>query len=105
MKILFYQDDTLDLNLDGLVTGLNSASNGRITFREGTARFHISGSSIRYSGSYEQLSRSFVKQAEGADLSICFTKTPYDNNYFFSWTRKTNNCLVLFVGTTNHTAT
>lgn len=83
MKILFYQDDTLDLNLDGLVTGLNSASNGRISFREGTARFQIFGSSIQYSGSYEQLSKSFVKKAEGADLSICFTKIPYDNNYFF----------------------
>ena len=83
MKVLFYQDDTLDLNLDGLVTGLNSAGDGRINFRQGSARFQISGSSIRYSGTYQQLSKSFVKEAQRADLTICFTKIPYDNNYFF----------------------
>jgi len=83
MKILFYEDDSLDFNLDGLLSGVNAAINQSLTLIRGNARFRIIGDTIRYDESYRQLPRALFKEAKDADLSICFTKIPYDNNYFF----------------------
>jgi hypothetical protein len=83
MKVLLYKDNTIDLNLDGLMSGLNAASDKTITFKKGKKRFHISGQSIRFARLYKHLAKSFLTEATTADLVICFTKVPYDNNYFF----------------------
>ena len=83
MKIFLYKDDGLDLNLDGFITGLNRAAGESLTFSRGKARFRIKGETIRYDDSYKQLPRALLNEIKEAQLSICFTKIPYDNNYFF----------------------
>ncbi len=83
MKVLLYKDSTIDLNLDGLLSGLNAVSDKKIAFKKGKKQFHISGQSIRFARLYKQLPKSFLTEAATADLVICFTKVAYDNNYFF----------------------
>lgn len=82
-RVLLFADDTIDLNLDGLIAGLNTITSRGIRFAKGRSRFQIDGSVIRYSQSYEQLSKQMLTEVRSADLSLCFTKVPYDNNYFF----------------------
>jgi hypothetical protein len=55
MKILFYQDGTLELNLNGLLSGPSAIANDNLTLREGNAQFRIVGEAIRYSSAYDQL--------------------------------------------------
>ena len=83
MRVLLFADDTVDLNIDGLVSGLNVGGKDYVTFRKGRSRFNVAGSFIKYAHSYELLSKALLSEATKADLSLCFTKVPYDNNYFF----------------------
>jgi hypothetical protein len=81
MNILLYKDETLHLDLNALSEGLSAAS--ALGVKTGRAKFRLSGSPIRCPDSYDLLGSRLVKESEKADFSFCFTKTPYDNNYFF----------------------
>lgn len=83
MKILLFQDETLNVNLDAVASGVSAADNSSLKASRGETAFRIRGSVIRYAEFYEQLSEELVYEAADADLSFCFTRKPYDNNYFF----------------------
>jgi len=81
MKILLYQDNTLNLNLDAICSGLRAITNLEVA--RGRAQFRIKGRAVRFPATYEQLSAKLINEGRSAKLSLCFTKLPYDNNYFF----------------------
>jgi hypothetical protein len=83
MKVLLYQDDTLNLNLDALSLGLSTVNDSSLQVNEGKVAFRVEGDTLRHPESYEQLSPELLNEAVSADLSFCFTRIPYDNNYFF----------------------
>jgi nucleotide-binding universal stress UspA family protein len=83
MKILVYEDETLEMNLDAVSSGLNAASGSVLDVQKGKAKFRIAGHTIYYPDSYDGLPHKLREEAEGADLSLYFTRKRYDNNYFF----------------------
>jgi hypothetical protein len=83
MKILLYQDNTLDLDIEALSSALSIASSGSLVVEKGTADFRIPSRSFHHPTSYGQLSRNLLNEAKAVDFSFCFTRIPYDNNYFY----------------------
>lgn len=83
MKIFLYEDDSLSLNLSDIATSLTTITEGQIEVHKREIPFQIKGTSIRYPQSYENLPSNLLAEVKDTDYAICFTKYPYDNNYFF----------------------
>jgi hypothetical protein len=81
--VLLYQDDTLNLNLDAVASGISSASGGGLKAHRGEEEFRVDDEAVRYPIAYEGLLDELRDEAREADLSLFFTRKPYDNNYFF----------------------
>jgi hypothetical protein len=88
MKMFFYQDDTLTLDLERLVTGLNDLSAG-VAFRAGKGKVNIPGSVISCPSTYKNLTLPEAISMSGRDLAFVATTKRYDNNYFYEYTGRT----------------
>ncbi len=112
MRVKLYKDNSVEIDLEGIIQGLNKRLS-KITFSIGDAIFSIQTSFLKYPDTYQNLLQDLKNDAEQADLSICSTKIPYENNFFFeysgnivilsfySWEQLTslpqNNGLVYFI--------
>lgn len=84
MHVKLYNDNKLDLDLDGIAQGLNRIVTN-IIFSTGNNLFSPPTSVIKYPDTYRLLPREFKNEAQNFDFTICSTKTPYENNYFFEY--------------------
>ena len=84
MRILMYQDLTLSIDLESVCSGINKLGTS-LRCEPGSVPFRAPGSIIRYPETYSRLSRDLCQEAAGADLAVCCTELPYDNNFFFEY--------------------
>ena len=83
MRILLYHDETIDLNIRGIASGLQAATEWSVA--QGKSQFLTPTQPIRYPDSYQDLSEDLLKESSSANLAICFTRVPYENNFFFEY--------------------
>lgn len=83
MKVLLYQDATLNLNLIGVSEGLNKVTHGDLYFATGRTEFKLKPGSIKYPVTHQQLSQTLAGEIEDAALALIITRTAYENNYFY----------------------
>jgi hypothetical protein len=82
MKIRVYADESISLDLPGIVAGLSSVSKS-LTWSLGKTKFSIKGNHVEYPGSYADIPKKLIAETKGDQLVVFFTEKPYDNNYFF----------------------
>lgn len=82
MKILLYQDDTLDFDLSTISVFLSSRCES-LSVAPGMCKFAVPSVPIQSFNLHSRLPTELVDEAETADLAICGTAHPYENNYFF----------------------
>jgi hypothetical protein len=82
VKIRIFSDDTVDLNLPAIQTGLANNSPS-ITWSLGKAKVKVGRDYIEFPESYKSLPKSIVAESVDDDLVFIFTEKPYDNNYFW----------------------
>jgi hypothetical protein len=91
VRIVLFQDSTLDLDLRGIASGISStAPDIRVT--EGKARFALRTPMVSAASSYSRLGDSLLREANKADLAGLFTKLHYDNNFF--WQSSGNKSII-----------
>ncbi len=95
MRLLLYQDATLKVDFDAICAGINCLGTA-VKCERGVATFHVPTARIEYPDTYNRLPSDLVREAGLADLSICCTEVPYDNNYFFQYGGKV--CILSFSG-------
>jgi hypothetical protein len=95
MRLLLYQDSTLSLDLIAICAGINRL-NTLVSCECGAAPFHVAAPRIEYPDTYASLAPSLLQEAGGADLSVCCTELPYDNNFFFEYSGRV--CILSFSG-------
>ncbi len=95
MKIVYYQDETLDLNLNKLCLGLNDLSGG-VRFRGVNKPTTIHDKVISHPKSYKSLDLANKLKIGENDLALICTTKRYDNNYFYEFTD--NIGILSFVG-------
>ncbi|HEV7893936.1 MAG TPA: toll/interleukin-1 receptor domain-containing protein [Pyrinomonadaceae bacterium] len=83
MNILLYEDATVHANLEAVALGLSATGGPTLNVREGDAKFAVASFPLRYGATHRRLPPAFSAEAERADLSLCFTCVPYDNNHFY----------------------
>jgi hypothetical protein len=84
MKISYYQDNTLTLDLERLVVGLNDLSAG-VLFHASSETTSIAGNTISSPNSYQNLTLANGIAISGRDLAFIATTKRYDNNYFYDY--------------------
>lgn len=92
MQILIYSDETIDLNTQGLASGLEATTGWSVG--AGGEDFTAPTGSVHHPYSYEALPKSLLIEAHSADLAVFFTRVPYDNNFFYM--RSGNLAIVSF---------
>jgi hypothetical protein len=93
MRLLLFQDATLSIDLDAVCAGINSQDTV-VRCERGLARFHVPAARIEHPDTYSRLPSDLVREADRADLSVCCTELPYDNNYFFEYAGRV--CILSF---------
>src|SRR5690348_15094427 len=83
MNIRLYKDESLQINLDAVASGVTTASESVLNVQLGVEEFTVAGNIVLHPNSYDELSPRLRKEAKTSDLSLLFTKKRYDNNYFF----------------------
>src|SRR5437773_5662386 len=84
MKVSYYQDNTLTLDLERLVVGLNDLSAG-VVFSAPSESVSIAGNTLSCPDSYENLKLANGIAISGRDLAFIATTKRYDNNYFYDY--------------------
>lgn len=82
MDIYLYEDKTIHSNLKDVVTGLNSIVR-EVTFHLGSTPFIPPVIPMRDPEIYDLLSSDIWDEINPNGLGLCFTREPYENNYFF----------------------
>jgi hypothetical protein len=82
MKLLLAQDSTLSLDLQRLADGINTVQKV-IECSVARTSFRILSPVVMNPASYRNLPAELVRESEAADLTMCCTSLPYDNNYFW----------------------
>ncbi|WP_432158638.1 toll/interleukin-1 receptor domain-containing protein [Streptomyces sp. bgisy153] len=81
MRIVVYQDASLDLRLEELVARIaHYAPSLGVTL--GSAPFEIPSTHVSCPASYRLLPRRLLDETRSFDLSLLLTEKPYDNNFF-----------------------
>lgn len=83
MKVLLYQDHTLNLNLNALCEGLNRITEDDFYIDTGQLRFTLNPGAIKYPVSHKAVSILLADEIRGVDLVVIITALPYENNYFY----------------------
>lgn len=84
MRITYYRDETIDVDIAALARGLNEISGG-VQFRVGTGVAQIPGRTIRNPDTYNEFELPDDITLEGRDLALIATTKEYDNNYFYDF--------------------
>lgn len=84
MRITYYQDETLDLDLNRLCLGLNDLSGG-VQFNGEHKPTIIRDKVISHPKSYKSLGLAGSLKIGGRDLALICTTKSYDNNYFYEF--------------------
>jgi hypothetical protein len=95
MHIVLYSDDSVPVDLAKLAKNISARSEG-IKCTAGRSTFSVPTDRVMYPQTYSLLPKKFYYANRKADLTICFTKVPYDNNYFFEY--KGDTAIVSFYG-------
>jgi hypothetical protein len=83
MKILLYQDETVNLNLKALCEGLNRITDDDFDVDIGHSAFKLKPGSIKHPISHKGVSAQLAEEIRGWDLVLIITAIPYENNYFY----------------------
>jgi hypothetical protein len=83
MKILVFQDKTLNLNLNGLCGELNKITDDNFHLAIGRTTFNLKAGPIKYPVSHHAVSMILGEEIKDADLVLIITTAPYENNYFY----------------------
>lgn len=84
MKITYYRDHTIDIDLVALAHGLNKISEG-VQFQAGNGIVQIPGQIIHYPDTYNEFKLPENIKLEGEDLALIATTKAYDSNYFYDF--------------------
>src|SRR5258708_7676417 len=84
MRILLFKDSTIEIDLVGVCDGINSLDTS-VRCATGKSGFAITTRRVSHPQTYERLSAMLESEAMSADLAVCCTSTPYDNNFFFEF--------------------
>lgn len=84
MKIVYYRDQTVDIDISSLARGLNKISEG-VQFLAGTEIAQIPGQTIRNPFTYDEFELPDNITIEEQDLALIATTKTYDNNYFYDF--------------------
>jgi len=95
MKIKIYSDDTVDIDLGAIVTGL-SINAPSIEWSSGNKAFQISDEQVAYPKTYKNISKKILEESRLDDFVFLFTEKPYDNNYFWDSGSEKNIIVSLF---------
>ena len=82
MKIKLFSDETIQLNLDAIVSNLSRIAPSS-TWVKGKSPFTIKGNFVEFPETYEKLSAKLRGEIKNEDHAILFTEKPYDTNYFW----------------------
>ena len=82
MEVILFKDSIIECDLHHITEGLNSIVPD-ISFRIGEVPFDVPFSPMREPEIYELLSPDIWNEVESPNIGICFTREPYENNYFF----------------------
>ena len=82
MKIRIFVDETIPLDIGGVVDGLSRVVPA-VTWNVGKSPFASDQEVISNPETYTDLSAAFRKEVRSDDRAFLFTEKPYDNNYFF----------------------
>lgn len=83
MRILLYQDETLNVSLGALCEGLNRITADDVQLATGHTELKLKSSSIKYPISHQASVQALGGEAKEADMVLIITTTPYENNYFY----------------------
>lgn len=84
MHIILYSDNSVTVDLARLSKNISARSSG-IKCSVGRSTFTLPTDCVMFPRTYSLLLKKFYSANRKADLTICFTKVPYDNNYFFDY--------------------
>jgi hypothetical protein len=84
MNLLLYADKTVNIDINRIARGISSRVKG-IKCNGGETSFTVPTKRVVYPDTYKQLPKKFISANRKATRAFCFTKTPYDNNYFFEY--------------------
>lgn len=102
MKIRLYADETVDLNLSGIKSGL-SASVPSIIWELGVTSFKVTGEYIENPKTYKMLPTRLITETVHDSYTFLFTEKPYDNNYF--WDSDTEKTIIFSLFGWDHLTT
>lgn len=88
MHLILYADSSINIDLGKLSSGISDRSQG-ITCSVGRSKFSVPTGRISYPTTYSLLTEKFHEANKKADVTICFTTVPYDNNYFYEYSGDT----------------
>jgi hypothetical protein len=83
MNLLLYRDRSITLDLKGVSSYLMDL--GISSVKPGQAKFEVPGPSVRFPQTYDALPVKLLGESKLADLALCATRLPYDNNFFFHY--------------------
>lgn len=84
MKVFYGSDQTVDIDFNALVRGLNDIS-GTVQFLAGTGTIQLPSKAIKNPDSYAELKLPNTLKLQGRDLALIATAKPYENNYFYDF--------------------
>jgi hypothetical protein len=84
LTISYYHDETLTVDLQRLVAGLNELSAG-VMFKVGGGPVNISGDILNYPSTHKKLTLPNADLSSGQVLEFIATVKRYDNNYFYEF--------------------
>lgn len=82
MRIRLFTDETIDLDLPGIHSGLANISPS-IAWTLGISKVNLSGDYIEFPKTYKSIAKNIIEESSDDDLTFIFTEKPYDNNYFW----------------------
>ena len=88
MHLILYADNSVNIDLRKISRGISARADG-ITCSAGRSVFTVPTDRVMYPDTYSLLTKKFHSANKKADLTACFTKVPYDNNYFFEYAGNT----------------
>ncbi|HKI44417.1 MAG TPA: toll/interleukin-1 receptor domain-containing protein [Balneolales bacterium] len=92
MKIRFYADETINVDLSAILAGLKELAPS-YAWATGNVPFRIIKPPISNPTTYQTLDNKLRTEIKNDDFAFLFTEHPYDNNYF--WDSGTDKAIIV----------
>lgn len=83
MRIILYQDETLNLNLNALCEGINRITDSDFHVAIGHSVFKLKPNSLKHPFTHHAVAEDLAEEIKGADIVLISTTRRYENNYFY----------------------